>query len=211
MNRARQLGLVVFSSPFDETAVDFLAKLNVPAYKIASFENVHLPLIRKVAAQRKPVIISTGLASIGEIDEAVTAARVGGCDELVLLKCTSTYPASPENSNLISIPSLRTIFGCEVGLSDHTMGVGVAVAAIALGATVIEKHITLSRAEGGVDASFSLEPAEFQSLVIETRRAYSMLSATNTWAYRSRAWISGVSEIDLRREGYRSRRKVVAR
>ncbi len=172
MRRARELGMVVFSSPFDETAVDFLAKLDVPAYKIASFENVHLPLIRKVAAQGKPVIISTGLASIGELDDAVTAARNGGCNELVLLKCTSTYPASPENSNVATLPILREIFECEVGLSDHTMGVGAAVAAVALGATVIEKHITLARADGGVDASFSLEPREFRSLVIETRRAY---------------------------------------
>ncbi len=172
MHRARELGVVVFSSPFDETAVDFLTKLDVPAYKIASFENVHLPLIRKVAAQGKPVIISTGLASIGEIDDAVTAARDAGCKELVLLKCTSTYPASPENSNIATIPFLREIFRCEVGLSDHTMGVGAAVGAIALGATVIEKHITLARADGGVDASFSLEPHEFRALVVETRRAY---------------------------------------
>jgi pseudaminic acid synthase len=172
MRRARQLGMVVFSTPFDDTAVDFLASLDVPAYKIASFENVHLPLIRKVSAQGKPVIISTGLASIGEIDDAVTTARSAGCNELVLLKCTSTYPASPENSNVATIPSLRAVFDCEVGLSDHTMGVGAAVAAVALGATVIEKHITLSRSEGGVDASFSLEPHEFRSLVLEARRAY---------------------------------------
>jgi pseudaminic acid synthase len=172
MRRARQLGMVVFSSPFDETAVDFLARLDVPAFKIASFENVHLPLIRKAASQGKPMIISTGLASVGEIDDAVTTARAAGCKELVLLKCTSTYPASPENSNVATIPSLRAMFGCEVGLSDHTMGVGAAVAAVALGAAVIEKHITLARAEGGVDASFSLEPHEFHSLVVETRRAY---------------------------------------
>ncbi len=172
MRRARELGMVVFSSPFDETAVDFLTKLDVPAYKIASFENVHLPLIRKVAAQGKPVIISTGLATIGEIDDAVISARAAGCKELVLLKCTSTYPASPENSNVATISFLRDIFECEVGLSDHTMGIGAAVAAIALGATVVEKHITLARADGGVDASFSLEPHEFRSLVLETRRAY---------------------------------------
>jgi N-acetylneuraminate synthase len=172
MRRATQLGMVAFSTPFDETAVDFLAKLEVPAYKIASFENVHLPLIKKVAAQGRPVIISTGLASLGEVDEAVTAARAAGCKELVLLKCTSTYPASPENSNVATIPHLRALFDCEVGLSDHTMGVGAAVAAVALGATVIEKHITLSRSDGGVDASFSLEPQEFRSLVVETRRAH---------------------------------------
>jgi N-acetylneuraminate synthase len=172
MRRARDLGMVAFSTPFDESAVDFLEKLAVPAYKIASFENNHLPLIRKVAARGKPVIISTGLASIGDISDAVETARKAGCEDLVLLKCTSTYPASPENSNLATIPSLRTIFDCEVGLSDHTMGVGAAVAAVALGAAVIEKHITLSRAEGGVDASFSLEPGEFRALVEETRRAY---------------------------------------
>jgi pseudaminic acid synthase len=172
MRRARDLGMVVFSTPFDESAVDFLEKLAVPAYKIASFENNHLPLIRKVAARGKPVIISTGLASICDISDAVETARGAGCEDLVLLKCTSTYPATPENSNLATIPSLRTIFDCEVGLSDHTMGVGAAVAAVALGAAVIEKHITLSRSEGGVDASFSLEPREFRALVEETRRAY---------------------------------------
>ena len=172
MRRARELGLVVFSTPFDETAVDFLARLEVPAYKIASFENTHLPLIRKVAAQGKPVIISTGLASIGEINDAVQTARQAGCVDLVLLKCTSTYPASPENSNIATIPCLKDIFDCEVGLSDHTMGVGAAVGAVVLGATVIEKHITLARADGGVDSSFSLEPDEFRALVVETRRAY---------------------------------------
>jgi pseudaminic acid synthase len=177
MRRARELGMVVFSSPFDETAVDFLAKLDVPAYKIASFENVHLPLIRKVAAQGKPMIISTGLASISEIDDAVSSARAAGCNELVLLKCTSTYPASPENSNVATVPVLREIFQCEVGLSDHTMGIGAAVAAIALGATVIEKHLTLARADGGVDASFSLEPHEFRALVVESRRAYEAIGA----------------------------------
>jgi pseudaminic acid synthase len=172
MRRARDLGMEVFSTPFDETAVDFLESLDVPAYKIASFENIHLPLIRKVAVQGKPVIISTGMASIGEISDAVQTAREAGCKDLVLLKCTSTYPASPENSNIATIPCLRAMFDCDVGLSDHTMGVGAAVAAVALGASVIEKHITLSRLEGGVDASFSLEPDEFRALVEETRRAY---------------------------------------
>ncbi|POA56117.1 MULTISPECIES: pseudaminic acid synthase [unclassified Pseudomonas] len=170
--RARELGMLAFSTPFDESAVDFLEGLGVPAYKIASFENTDLPLIRRVAATGKPLIISTGMASIAELDESVRAAREAGCRDLVLLKCTSTYPASPINSNLLTIPHLQELFGCEVGLSDHSMGVGVSVAAVALGATVIEKHFTLDRAAGGVDASFSLEPAELASLVVETERAW---------------------------------------
>lgn len=177
MKRARELGLTCFSTPFDETAVDFLESLGAPAYKIASFENVHIPLIRKVAATGKPVIISTGMANVAELDDAVRAARDAGCRDLVLLKCTSTYPATPENSNLRTIPHLRALFGCEVGLSDHTMGIGGAVAAVALGATVIEKHFTLSRADGGVDSAFSLEPAEFRALVTETERAWQALGA----------------------------------
>jgi pseudaminic acid synthase len=175
MERAHSHGMLSFSSPFDETAVDFLETLNVPAYKIASFENNHLPLIRKVASTGKPMIISCGMATVAEIDEAVRTARDNGCKELVLLKCTSTYPATPQNSNVATIPHLRGMFGCEVGLSDHTMGVGAAVAAVALGATVIEKHFTLSRADGGVDSSFSLEPAELNSLVVETERAWQSL------------------------------------
>jgi len=175
MQRAAQRGMLCFSSPFDESAVDFLESLGVPAYKIASFENIHLPLIRKVAATGKPMIISTGMASIAEIDEAVTAARAAGCRDLVLLKCTSTYPATPANTNISTIPHMRELFRCEVGLSDHTMGVGVAVAATALGASVIEKHFTLRRADGGVDSAFSLEPAELQALVTETQRAWEAL------------------------------------
>jgi len=175
MERARQLGLLWFSSPFDESAVDFLEELDVPAYKIASFENNHLPLIRKAAATSKPLIISTGMASIGELEQAVAAAREAGCRDLVLLKCTSTYPATPDNTNIRTIPHLRELFGCQVGLSDHTMGVGVAVAAVALGATVIEKHFTLSRAEGGVDSVFSLEPQELAALVQESERAWQAL------------------------------------
>ena len=167
MERARQLGLLCFSSPFDETAVDFLEHLGAPAYKIASFENNHLPLIEKAAATGKPLIISTGMASLSELDEAVRTARDAGCTQLVLLKCTSTYPASPENTNIRTIPHMRELFGCEVGLSDHTLGIGVAVGAVTLGATVIEKHFTLSRAEGGVDSAFSLEPAELTALVHE--------------------------------------------
>ncbi len=170
--RARQHGMLAFSSPFDETAVDFLAGLDVPAYKIASFENAHWPLLRKVAATGKPVILSTGAATLAEVDEAVQVLRQAGCRELVLLKCTSTYPASPHNTNLRTIPALAAAFGCPVGLSDHTMGVGASVAAVALGACVIEKHFTLSRAEGGVDAAFSLEPHELKSLVEETERAH---------------------------------------
>lgn len=173
--RARELGMLAFSTPFDESAVDFLESLDVPAYKIASFENADLPLIRKVAATGKPMIISTGMASIAELDETVRAARAAGCRDLVLLKCTSTYPASPENSNVRTIPHLRELFGCEVGLSDHTLGVGASVAAVALGASVVEKHFTLSRAEGGVDAAFSLEPGELASLVQETGRAWQSL------------------------------------
>jgi len=173
--RARELGLVVFSTPFDETAVEFLEKLGAPCYKIASFENTDIPLIRKVAATGKPLIISTGMAAAGELDEAVRAARQAGCRDLILLKCTSTYPASPEHSNLLTIPHMRELFGCEVGLSDHTMGLGAAVAAVAHGATVIEKHFTLSRADGGVDSAFSLEPHELATLVIETERAWQSL------------------------------------
>lgn len=170
--RARALGLIVFSTPFDETAVDFLETLEVPAYKIASFENADLPLIRKVASTGKPMIISTGMATLAELDLTVRAAREAGCRDLILLKCTSTYPASPEDSHLMTLPHMRSLFDCEVGLSDHTLGVGVAVAAVALGATVIEKHFTLDRAEGGVDAAFSMEPAEMAQLVQETQRAW---------------------------------------
>jgi pseudaminic acid synthase len=177
MERAKLRGLLCFSSPFDESAVDFLESLDVPAYKIASFENNHLPLIRKAAATGKPMIMSTGMATIAELDEAVSTAHAAGCSQLVLLKCTSTYPASPCNTNVRTIPHMRELFGCEVGLSDHTMGVGTAIAAVALGASMIEKHFTLSRADGGVDSAFSLEPAEFATLVEETERAWMSLGA----------------------------------
>jgi len=173
--RARELGLIVFSTPFDETAVDFLEDLDVPCYKIASFENADIPLIRKVAATGKPMMISTGMATLAELDETVKTARDFGCEDIVLLKCTSTYPAMPDNTNIMTIPHMRELFGCEVGLSDHTLGVGVAVASVALGATVIEKHFTLCRADGGVDSAFSLEPEEMRSLVVETQRAWQAL------------------------------------
>lgn len=175
MDRARSLGMACFSSPFDETAVDFLESLDAPAYKIASFENIHLPLIRKAAATGKPLIMSTGMASLSELDEAVRTARQAGCRDLIMLKCTSTYPATPANTNIATISNMRDVFGCQIGLSDHTMGVGVAVAAVALGATVVEKHFTLSRADGGVDSTFSLEPDELAALVTETERAWQSL------------------------------------
>lgn len=173
--RARALGMIPFSTPFDDTAVDFLESLDVPCYKIASFENTDLPLIRRVAATGKPLIISTGMATLAELDETVRAARGAGCRHLVLLKCTSTYPASPANTHILTIPHLREMFGCEVGLSDHTMGVGVSVASVALGASVIEKHFTLDRSEGGVDSTFSMEPHEMAQLVVETERAWQAL------------------------------------
>lgn len=175
IERAKGLGLICFSSPFDETSVDFLATLDVPCYKVASFELTDLPLIRKIAATGKPMIISTGMATVSEIAETVDTARSAGCENLVLLKCTSTYPASPENSNLRTIVHMKELFNCEVGLSDHTLGIGAAVAAVAYGATIIEKHFTLSRSDGGVDAAFSLEPAELKNLVTETRLAWQAL------------------------------------
>lgn len=177
MERAAQHGMHCFSSPFDESAVDFLESLNVPAYKIASFECTDLPLIRKVASTGKPMIISTGMASLAEIDEAVRTARSAGCKDIILLKCTSTYPATPANTNIATIPHLREAFGTLVGLSDHTMGVGVSVASVALGACLIEKHFTLARADGGVDSTFSLEPDEFKQLRIESERAWQSVGA----------------------------------
>lgn len=175
IKRANELGMLCFSTPFDNTAVDFLEELDVPAYKIASFENTHLPLLKKVAATGKPMIISTGMATVAELDETVRTISEAGCQQFVLLKCTSTYPASPENSNVLTIPHMRELFGCEVGLSDHTLGVGSALVAIAHGATIIEKHFTLNRADGGVDSAFSVEPEEMKQLVIETKRAWQSL------------------------------------
>ncbi|CAL61305.1 N-acylneuraminate-9-phosphate synthase [Herminiimonas arsenicoxydans] len=173
--RAREHGMIPFSSPFDASAVDFLESLNVACYKIASFENTDLPLIRRVAATGKPLIISTGMATAAELDESVRAARQAGCKDLILLKCTSTYPATAANTNILTIPHMRELFGCEIGLSDHTMGIGVSVASVALGAVVIEKHFTLDRADGGVDSTFSMEPAEMAQLVLETGRAWEAL------------------------------------
>jgi pseudaminic acid synthase len=175
--KAHKLGMVAFSTPFDASAVDFLEKLDVPAYKIASFENADLPLIRRVAATGKPLIISTGMANLATLEDAVVAARDAGCKELMLLKCTSSYPASPLNSNLATIPHMRELFGCEVGLSDHTLGIGAAVASVALGTVAIEKHITLSRGEGGVDADFSLEPHELKQMVEEMHRAWQAIGS----------------------------------
>ena len=175
--RAREKGLIPFSTPFDNTAVDFLEELGNPIYKVASFENTDIPLIKRVAATGKPMIISTGMITSDELDESVQAARDAGCENLILLKCTSTYPASPENTNILTIPDLHERYQCHSGLSDHTMGLGVAVASVALGATVIEKHFTLSRAEGGVDSAFSMEPDEMEALVIETKRAAESLGS----------------------------------
>lgn len=172
---AKDNGIICFSTPFDATAVDFLESLGAPAHKIASFENTDHPLLKKIAKTGKPVIMSTGACSLSDLAESVEVLKNNGCRDLVLLKCTSNYPSSPENSNLRSIPHMRGLFNCEIGLSDHTMGIGVPVAAVALGATVIEKHFCLSRAEGGVDSAFSLEPEELKALVIETERAWQSL------------------------------------
>lgn len=168
---ARRLDLVYFSSAFDESSVDFLESLNVPAYKVASFENSHLPLIRKIAQTGKPMIISTGMATLLEITESVNCARENGCKNLILLKCTSNYPASPQSANLLTMNDLRNQFDCEVGLSDHTLGIGVSVAAIALGATVIEKHLTLSTEDSSVDSEFSMSEKQMHQLVIECNNA----------------------------------------
>lgn len=170
--RCRAAGLEWFSSPFDHTAVEFLEKLCCPAYKIASFELVDLPLVRRAAGTGKPLVISTGMGSLDEIDEAVRAAREAGCGDLILLQCTSTYPASPEASNLATIPHLAETFDCPVGLSDHTLGIGVPLAAVGLGAVLIEKHVTLKRSDGGLDSAFSLEPDELRDLVQSSDQAW---------------------------------------
>ena len=169
---AKKIGIKIFSTPYDESAVDFLEKLNCPFYKVASFEMTDIPLIKKIASTKKPMIISTGMASYEEIMESVTAARDSGCNELAILKCTTTYPASPVNTNLSTIPDMKEKFNCEVGLSDHTMGIGVSIAAVSFGASIIEKHFTINRADGGVDSSFSIEPNELKELVKESKRAW---------------------------------------
>lgn len=178
-DRCKEKGIIGFSTPFDFTAVDFLEDLDVPFYKIASFENVDIPLIRKIAKTGKPIIVSTGMASLAELSELVETAKANGCNDLTLLKCTSSYPATPAGSNLATIPHMKALFDCTVGLSDHTLGIGAAVASIAFGAMVIEKHFTLSRAEGGVDAAFSLEPQEMKQLVQEVNAAYEAIGTVH--------------------------------
>ncbi|MEV1328651.1 pseudaminic acid synthase [Micromonospora costi] len=194
--RARRHGLTVFSSPFDATAVELLESLDAPAYKIASSELVDLPLIRLVASTGKPMVISTGMATVAEIDAAVRTAREGGAGGIVLLACTASYPAPPQDSNLRRIPVLADAFGVPVGLSDHTPGIGVAVASVALGACFIEKHVTLDRADGGVDSDFSLNPGELTALVEESERAYSALGGT------------AIGPTPAEREGLRFRRSL---
>lgn len=178
-NHAKIRGLLAFSSPFDETAVDFLENLGVPLYKIASFENTDHILLRKVARTGKPIIMSTGVSTVADIQESLEVLRSAGCKQPILLKCTSTYPAAPENTNILTIPHMQELFKCPIGISDHTMGIGVSVAAIALGAVVIEKHFTLKRADGGVDSAFSLEPDELKSLVVESERAWLSLGTVS--------------------------------
>ncbi len=178
-DRCKELGIMGFSTPFDATAVDFLEEMDVPCYKIASFENIDLPLIKKVAQTGKPMIVSTGMASLVELDDLVRTAKENGCTDLTLLKCTSSYPATPEGTNLLTIPHMRELFNCKVGLSDHTSGIGVAVASVALGVSAIEKHFTLSRAEGGVDSAFSMEPEEMALLVRECEAAAQAMGAVS--------------------------------
>ena len=173
--RCAELGVLGFSTPFDMSSVDFLEELNVPCYKIASFENIDIPLIKKAASTGKPIIMSTGMATLAELDEAVRTARENGCSELVLLKCTSAYPATAASANLRTLPHMRELFDCEVGISDHTMGVGVSLSAVALGATVIEKHFTTARADGGVDSAFSMEPHELRELAEESEKVWMSL------------------------------------
>ncbi|MBI3299569.1 MAG: pseudaminic acid synthase [Elusimicrobia bacterium] len=173
--RAKKRGLVCFSSPFDSTAVDFLESLAAPCYKVASFENEDWPLLKRVAATRKPVIVSTGMTTKPILKDIVRALRTAGCKDIILLKCTSSYPAEPADSNLLTIPDMARVFKCHVGLSDHTMGIGASVAAVALGCRLIEKHFTLDRADGGVDSAFSLDPAELKMLVSGAKTAFEAL------------------------------------
>jgi len=178
-SRCKQHGLICFSSPFDETAVDFLEDLNTPCYKIASFENTDFPLLRKVAETGKPVFISTGMTTADELEELVEVARNSGCSDLVLLKCTSTYPSDPGDSNILTIPDMRQRFHCEIGLSDHTLGIGASVAAVAHGGVVIEKHFSLDRSAGGVDSAFSMEPDEMALLVENAQIAWKSLGSVS--------------------------------
>lgn len=178
-NYAKSLGLLIFSSPFDRKSVDFLETLDVPCYKIASFEITDLPLIKYVAETKKPIIISTGMASFEEISEAIDCAKSNGANELIILKCTSTYPASPENTNIITLLDFKKNFNCHVGISDHTLGVGVSIASVGLGAVVIEKHFTINRSDGGVDSAFSMEPNEMGLLVKESIRAWQSVGITS--------------------------------
>ncbi len=172
---AEKLDIMCFTSPFSESAVDFLEELNTPAYKIASFENAHIPLIKKVVQTKKPIIISSGLATLSELAETIKIIRDFGCENFAILKCTSSYPANPKHSNILSIPHMKKLFGCEVGLSDHTMGIGASIAAVSHGASIVEKHFTLKRTDGGVDSAFSLEPTELKQLVVESKRAWQSL------------------------------------
>ncbi|MCD4780253.1 MAG: pseudaminic acid synthase [Candidatus Omnitrophica bacterium] len=173
--RCRQAGLICFSTPFDETAVDFLEELKVPAYKIASFENAHIPLLKKVAKTGKPIILSTGMIPYDDLKYSVRVLRENGAKDIILLKCTSSYPSIPKEAHLMTIPDMRKKFKCVIGLSDHTSGTGVAIASIALGARVIEKHFTLARSDGGVDAAFSLEPLEMKELIVSAQKAFCAL------------------------------------
>ncbi|MFI7539876.1 pseudaminic acid synthase [Actinoplanes sp. NPDC049599] len=195
-SRARAHGLTPFSSPFDRTAVELLEKLDAPMYKIASSEITDLPLIRLCASTGKPLIISTGMANVQEIAAAVDAARGAGCRELVVLSCTASYPAPPEHTNLRRIPVLAEAFRVPIGLSDHTLGIGVPIAAVGFGACLIEKHITLDRGDGGVDSAFSLEPAELAALVVESERAWQALGST------------AIGPTEAEREGLRFRRSL---
>lgn len=186
-DRCKERGVLAFSTPFDETAVDFLEQLDVPFYKIASFENNHLPLIKKVIATGKPLIISTGMANLETLQDLVSCLKENGGNKAVLLKCTSTYPASPCDTNITTIPHMREMFNIPVGLSDHTRGIGVSVASVAMGAPVIEKHFTIDRNHGGVDADFSLEPDELKALVEESERAWQSLGQVTYKAGTSEA------------------------
>ena len=176
--RANEKKIICFSSPFDEIAVDLLGSLNSPAYKIASFENTDIALLRKVAKTGKPVILSSGVSTMKELEKSVAILRRSGCKKLILLKCTSAYPTDASASNLLTIPMLSKKFRCPVGLSDHTTGIGVALAAVALGAAVIEKHFTLDRSDGGVDSAFSIEPDELKTLVIESKKAFASVGTS---------------------------------